>query len=247
MIPTDRATFKEYCLESLGKPVITINVADQQVENRVDDAIQKFQEAHYDAVEEEWLIYNLTQVDIDNGFITIPDDILTVIKTINLGELGGTGSDDLFSYNYQVAYQNLSPFQSLDMINYHMTMTNIQMVYDMVNAAPRINHTRYLNKVELHRDITDAVVGTPIALNVYKTIDPGEHGKVYNDIWLKKYATALIKLQWGNNMKKHSEVQLLGGVTVNGQQIYDEAREEIQTLEEQLDRRYSLPIDFTIG
>lgn len=245
-IPQTRQEFKEYCLKRLGKPVIRINVEDGQVEDRIDDAIQKYQEQHYDAVQETWIAYKVTQADIDNGYIEMPNDILIVAETINLGEV--LNSNDMFSYQYQFAIQNLSPFQALDTINYYMTMTNIQSVYDLVNAAPRLQHTRHMNnRVEIYQSLEKIGLDTAIAFRVFKTIDPQQYAQVYNDMWLKKYATAQIKMQWGNNMKKHGEVQLLGGVTVNGQQIYDEALEEIQRLEEELETKYSLPVDFFMG
>jgi hypothetical protein len=242
-----RNDLKEYCLRRLGKPVIRINVEDTQVEDRIDEAIERFQEQHYDATEETWLAYKITQADIDNGYLTIDDSILTVVETINLGETAPLDNNDMFSYQYQFAIQNLSPFQTLDIINYFMVMTNLNQVYSMINAAPRLEHTRYMNKVQLYQPFDDLPVDTVIALRVFRTIDPESYTKVYNDIWLKKYATALIKMQWGSNMKKHGEVQLLGGVTVNGQQIYDEALQEIERLEEELESRYSEPVDFFVG
>lgn len=245
-IPITRIDFNDYCLRKLGHPVIRINVAPEQVEDRVDEAIQRWTEQHYDAVEETWVTYPITQVDIDNGYITLPNNILIVVQTINLSEMI-SGSSNMFSYKYQMGLQNLSPFQALDTLNYYMTMTNINSVYDMVNVAPRLNHTRHMNKLDVFQDLSNVASGTLIALRVYKTIDPEEYTSVYNDYWLKKYATTLIKEQWGSNMKKHGDVQLLGGVTVNGQQIYDEARQELQQLEEELETRYSLPVDFFIG
>ncbi|MDX1532726.1 MAG: hypothetical protein R3230_00810 [Nitrosopumilaceae archaeon] len=244
-IPLTRADFKEYCLKKLGKPVIRINVDDGQVEDRIDDAIQRFQEQHYDAVQETWLAYKITQADIDNGYLTISDDILIVAETLDISQTITTS--DMFSYQYQVAIQNLSPFQTLDMINYFMTMTNINQITQMVNASPRVEHTRYMNRVEIYRDLSELAVDSVIALRVFKTIDPESYGKVYNDIWLKKYATALIKMQWGSNMKKHTNVELLGGVKVDGQTIFDEALDEISRLDEELESRYSEPVDFFVG
>lgn len=245
-IPLSRLDFKEYCLRRLGKPVIRINVEDGQVEDRIDDAIQKYQEQHYDAVQETWVAYSIKQADVDVGYIEMPADILIVSELINLGE--ALNGNDMFSHQYQFALQNLSPFQSLDTINYYMTMTNMQSVYDMVNAAPRLQHTRHMNnRVELFQNLGQMGVGTILAFRVFKTIDPQQYVQIYNDMWLKKYATALIKMQWGNNMKKHGEVQLLGGVSVNGQQIYDESLTEVEKLEEELETKYSLPVDFFMG
>jgi len=245
MAIANRNDFKQYCLRKLGHPVIRINVEDSQVEDRIDDALERFQEGHYDGTEEAWIAYKLTQADIDNGYLTIGDDILMVVETMDLGET--TDSNGMFSYQYQFAIQNLSPFQTLDMINYFMASTNINSVYDIINAAPRLEHTRYMNKVEIFQPLKELAIDTVIGMRVFRIIDPTLHTKLYNDIWLKKYATAMIKMQWGNNMKKHGEVQLLGGVTVNGQAIYDEAITEIEKLDEELESRYSLPVDFFTG
>jgi hypothetical protein len=242
----NRNDFKQYCLRKLGSDVIKINCSDTQIQDRIDDALERFQEEHYDGTEETWLAYKITQADIDNGYLTISDDILTVVETMNLGMTTSTGND-MFSYQYQFAIQNLSPFQTLDMVNYFMAMTNINQVYDMVNASPRIEHTRFMNKVQLYNGFSDLPVDSVIGLRVFRIIDPELHKSIYTDIWLKKYATALIKMQWGNNMKKHGDVQLLGGVTVNGQQFYDEAIAEIEILDQELLTKYSEPVDFFVG
>lgn len=243
-IPNTRGTFSEYCLRKLGDPVIRINVAPEQVEDRIDEAIQRWQEQHYDATQETWVGYAISQDDVDNGYITIPDNFLIVAETIAIDDISGGG---MFSYQYQVALQNLSPFQALDTVNYYMNMTNIDSVYDMVNASPRLHHTRHQNRVDVFKNMNSLVEGSIVAFRVFKAIDADIYTSVYNDYWLKKYATSLIKEQWGSNMKKHGEVQLLGGVTVNGQQIYDEAKNESQQLEEELESKFSLPIDFFMG
>lgn len=243
-----RAEFGEYCLRKLGKPVIRINVSQTQIEDRIDDAIQVWNDKHYDGSEKAWIGYALTQEDILRGYILLPDDIMVVDQIVPMSTIyKENGSDSLFSYRYQFMLQNLSPFQPLDMINYYMTMTNLQEVNDMINTTERFEFTKHKSKLIIYRGMESSKVGEVLTFHVYKKIDPEVDAHAWNDKWLKRYATALIKQNFGQNMKKHGEVQLLGGVTVNGQQIFDEATAEINDLEEELRSTYEEPVDFMMG
>ena len=245
---TTRTEFAEYCLRKLGKPVIRINVSDSQVQDRIDDAIQAWNGKHYDGSEKCWIGYALTEEDILRGYIVLPSDIMTVDQIIPMSTIyKEDGTDSLFSYRYQFMLQNLSPFQPLDMINYYMTMTNLQEVNDMINTTERFEFTKAKSKLIIYRGMESSKVGEVLTFHVYKKIDPDTDSEAWNDTWLKRYATALIKQNFGQNMKKHGEVQLLGGVTVNGQQIFDEATAEINDLDEELRSTYEEPIDFCMG
>lgn len=245
---TSRAEFTEYCLRKLGKPVIRINVAPEQVDDRIDDAIQAWNDKHYDGSEKAWIGYALTQEDILAGYITLPDDIMTVDQIVPMSTIyKENGSDSLFSYRYQFMMQNMSPFQPLDMLNYYMTMVNLQEVNDMVNTTERFEFTKHKSKLIIYRGMESSKVGEVLTFHVFKKIIPDVVPGAWNDKWLKRYATALIKQNFGQNMKKHGEVQLMGGVTVNGQQIFDEATQEISDLEEELRSTYEEPIDFAMG
>lgn len=245
---TSRAEFTEYCLRKLGKPVIRINVAPEQVDDRIDDAIQAWNDKHYDGSEKAWIGYALTQEDILAGYITLPDDIMTVDQIVPMSTIyKENGSDSLFSYRYQFMMQNMSPFQPLDMLNYYMTMVNLQEVNDMVNTTERFEFTKHKSKLIIYRGMESSKVGEVLTFHVFKKIIPDVVPGAWNDKWLKRYATALIKQNFGQNMKKHGEIQLLGGVSVNGQQIFDEATQEISDLEEELRSTYEEPIDFCLG
>lgn len=245
---TSRAEFTEYCLRKLGKPVIRINVAPEQVDDRIDDAIQAWNDKHYDGSEKAWIGYALTQEDILAGYITLPDDIMTVDQIVPMSTIyKENGSDSLFSYRYQFMMQNMSPFQPLDMLNYYMTMVNLQEVNDMVNTTERFEFTKHKSKLIIYRGMESSKVGEVLTFHVFKKIIPDVVPGAWNDKWLKRYATALIKQNFGQNMKKHGEIQLLGGVSVNGQQIFDEATQEISDLEEELRSTYEEPIDFAMG
>lgn len=245
---TSRAEFTEYCLRKLGKPVIRINVAPEQVDDRIDDAIQAWNDKHYDGSEKAWIGYALTQEDILAGYITLPDDIMTVDQIVPMSTIyKENGSDSLFSYRYQFMMQNMSPFQPLDMLNYYMTMVNLQEVNDMVNTTERFEFTKHKSKLIIYRGMESSKVGEVLTFHVFKKIIPDVVPGAWNDKWLKRYATALIKQNFGQNMKKHGEIQLLGGVTVNGQQIFDEATQEISDLEEELRSTYEEPVDMMMG
>lgn len=247
MAIANKEEFGEYCLRRLGKPVININVAPEQVEDRIDEAVQVWQEKHFDATEKEWVGYALTEEDITRGYIILPPDIHIVDEMIPMSTIYREDKDILFSYRYQFMLSNISPFQPLDTLNYFMQMTSLNEVNDMVNTTERFEFTRHKNKLHIFNSMKDISVGEVMCFHVYKYIDPTTNPSVWNDKWLKAYATALIKQQFGQNMKKHGEIQLLGGVSVNGQQIFDEAVLEIQALEEQLKDTYEEPVSFTVG
>lgn len=236
-----RNDLSEYCLRRLGKPVIKINVAQEQIDDSIDEAIQVYRERHYDATEETWVIYELTQADVDNGFITL-DDSISVVEEM-LPESFLAYNNDFMSYGYQVTVGAFTNFRNFDTINYEMTMMNLQQISDSLPSHNRVIHTKHMNKLAF-RSKSLMTAGEKVFLKVFKEIDPEAYSHVYDDKWLKRYATALIKRQWGNNLKKHEGIVLLGGVSVNGQQIHDEAVEEIAQLEEQLSETYELPTDF---
>lgn len=244
-IVTNRATLVEWCLRKLGKPVININVSTDQIDDRVDEALQVYQEKHYDATQEIWVAHTLTQEDVDNRYVTLPDDIL-IVTQIQKPVSNLYTSDRMFDYNYQISVNELSPFQPIDQINYFMTVTNYEQIMDMVNTVPTFEYSRHLQRLVLNDSLVDMGVGYPLILRVFKLINP-DASKIYNDRWLKEYTAALIKRQWGENLSKHGQIQLLGGITLNGELIYSQAQEDIAKLEEQLQDVFSEPTDFFVG
>lgn len=245
-IPQSRTDLKEYCLRKLGKPVINIEVEDSQLEDRLDDSVQKWQEAHYDATVDEWYAHELTQQDIDNNYISLPSEFLVVIEVADMNDI--TSSSDMFSYQYQVGMHELSYFRPFDQVDYFMKMQNFNQVNDMINSRPSFEFVRHANQLILKQvQVNELPLGSKIGIRVMRLLDPQSTPKLFNDTWLKKYTTALFKLQWGNNTKKFQGVQLLGGVEINGQQMYDEVLQEIEQLELELEEKYTLPIDFIVG
>ena len=246
--PNSRQAFGEYCLRKLGKPVININVAPEQVFDRIDEALQVYSEKHFDATEKQWVGYQITADDLLNGYITLPDDILVVDQILAMDSVFQAYNDDQdFGYRYQLMMGSFSPFGSLDILSYYLNVSYINEINSLINVIPTFEYTRHKNKLTIAQSMKDFKAGNKIGMHVMKIIDPEENPYVWNDKWLKEYATALIKRQWGLNMKKHGEITLLGGVTVNGQQIYEEAITDIQGLEEELETVYQEPVSFFMG
>lgn len=242
--PTTREEFKEYCLRKLGKPVLKINVAPEQVEDRVDEALETWREKHYDATEEQWVHYSLTQDDIDNGYITVPDDVLTVLEILPVG-LGNSGfaSKDMFSYQYQIMAGEMQSWQPFDSLDYFIKMTSIDEIRMLTDPEPRFRYVRHQNKVKIYNTY-ETFVGQAVAMRIFKIVPDTD---IWNDKWLKEYGTALIKRQWAENVSKFENIQLLGGVTINGERLMQEALQEIEQLEETLNDTYMLPTDFLFG
>lgn len=244
-IVTSRAELISWCLRKLGSPVIQINVDETQIDDRVDEALQVYQEKHFDATEEIWIAHSLTEDDITNKYVTLPGNILSVTE-VKKSSSNMYTSDRMFDYNYQISVNELSPFQPIDQINYFMTVTNYEQIMDMITSVPVFEYVRHTNKLVLNDSLVDMGVGYPLVLKVYQFVDP-DASSIYNDRWLKEYTAALIKRQWGENLSKHGAIQLMGGVTLNGELIFQQALDEINKLEEQLNDQFMEPTDFFIG
>jgi len=121
------------------------------------------------------------------------------------------------------------------------------MIQDFFQPEKRIRFNKVSNKIHLDFPEADMAVGDYLILETFVKIPSTTFSEIFNDVWLKKYATALIKKQWGSNMSKFEGIQMPGGVSLRGGEISAEANEEIQRLEEQLQTTYELPIDFNVG
>jgi hypothetical protein len=235
-------------LRRLGAPVIQINVADAQLEDRLDDALQYYQDYHSDAVKRHYIKHEVTQTDIDNRYITITDDVTQVVRIFNLVDTGTSAS--MFDVSYQLHLNDIYGFrQGLGSVAaYETYQQHISMINDMFNNTQQIRYSRHEDKLYIDMDWEGKMtVGEFIVVECYIIIDPDTNGQVYNDRFLKEYTTALFQEQWGMNISKYEGIQLPGGVTMNGGQILNAAREEIQRLEEQMQLTHELPVDFYTG
>ena len=246
-----------YCLRRLGEPVIEVNVDEDQIEDKIDDALQVYREFHSDATVRVYYEHQLTAQDISNRYITIPDRIIYVTKMFPVSS-SFIGSTNMFSFNYQFA---LSDFHSLSDVGagglaYYDQMRQYMELIDMkVNGLPIISFSRRRNRLYLWSDIEDGQLteGDHIAVECYEVVPTpedagvGNSSTIYNDMFMKDFTTALIKQQWGMNMSKFEGMQLPGGVTVNGRQILEDANQEIETLRERMRLEQEEPPDFFVG
>ena len=244
-IPASRQEFKEYCLRKLGKPVIEINVDDDQVDDRVDEALRYFWDYHFDGSDKMYYKYQVTQTDIVNRYITLPDNIIGAVNLFPIGQALNT--NNLFNIRYQIALNDLYTLTSVSMVPYYMALNHIQFLEQMLVGQQPIRYNRHMNRFYVDMDWHIVNVGDYIIVEAYQIVNPDEYTRAWGDRWLARYAECLIKEQWGQNLKKFNGMQLPGGLTFNGQKIYDEAVEERKNLESEMINTYSLPVADMIG
>jgi len=250
---TTRSKFKEYCLRRLGFPVIEINVDDDQVEDRIDDALQYWQDYHFDGLQKIYFIKRIDQTDINNRYLNLAE---ARDSANNLSEITGVtrifpmydsqATITMFDLRYQLRLNELYDFTSASYINYTMTMQHLRMLEQLFTGEVPIRYQRHMQKlfIDWAWGSSQVPVGQVVIIECYGVINPDAYGRVWNDRWLKEYATALIKRSWGNNLKKFAGVQLPGGVILNGDKIYNEAVDEIKALEADMEKNYGGILEF---
>jgi hypothetical protein len=245
--PNTRQNLIDYCLRSLGHPVIEINVDDDQLSDRVDEAIQYYQEYHGDAVVRTLRKHQVTQTDIDNGYIGI-DNNTNILSINNVFNVSNSNTSGVFSIDYQIHLNDIFDLNSIHggIVNYEMTKQYLSMIDRNINGVyEMIEWSRHKNRVNFHSDTLKSMLNQYVVLDGYEAVDPETYTDVYNDAFVKKYTTALFKRQWGLNLIKFEGMVLPGGVTLNGRQIFDDAKEEIQLLEETMQLKHEMPpLDF---
>lgn len=244
-LPTTRAQFKEYCLRALGKPVIEINVSDSQVDDRIDEALQIYADYHFDATEKTFYKYQLTEQTFIDKYIPVPENVIGIIKIFPAGS--GLGSNNMFNIRYQIALNDLYTLTSVSMVPYYMAMSHIQFLEQLLVGQQPIRFNRHNDRMYIDADWSKFNVGDYIVAEAYQVIDPEVFTDVWKDRWLLRFATCMIKKQWGNNTKKYSGVPLPNGITFNGQQMFDEATAEEKELMDELINSWSLPASDMIG
>lgn len=314
--PSSRQNLIDYCLRQLGHPVLEINLDDDQIEDRVDEAIQFYREYHFDSVELVYLkekmkfsvitisgisaasfsigetitgstsgttavvagveannklkikkrsgsftasetitgsssghtssYLSIVEGNLDHQYLTLNDNIVSVLRVLPF--TSQTRGIDLFDVRYQILLNDIYSLQSTDIIYYSQVRTQLQLIQDLLVGVKPIRFNRHMNRLMIDMRWDDDVAENEyMIIECYRVLDPDSFTDVYNDMFLKEYLTALLKRQWGINLKKFEGVQLPGGVTLNGQKIYDEAIEEIRALREDASNRYQLPVDFFTG
>jgi hypothetical protein len=230
--PTTRQQFKDWVLRKLGAPVIDINVSDEQIDDRVDEAVDYWRDYHYNGSQLVYMKHQITQENKDNGYIDLPTGILGISGIFNMQSSISTGSG-IFNVQYQFVLNNLEDITGYNITNYYMSMSHLEFLQEMLVGKPMIRYNKHVNKLFLDTDPGLLVVGEYIIIEAYDVIDPATYSDVWGDRWLQNYATALVKEQWGANLTKFTGMQLVGGVTFNGEQILSDAREERRLMEEE--------------
>lgn len=243
--PSSREQLKDWCLRQLGFPVIEINVDDDQVEDRVDEALQYFQQFHFDGVERWYLKHQLTQENISNGWIPITENIIGVTRIFPITSSNATVN--MFDLRYQLRLHELYDFTSTSYVNYVLTMQHIRTLDMLFSGEQPIRFNRHTDKLYIDMNWPMTSAGEWLVIEGHIIVDPDTYTDVYNDRMLKKLATAYIKKQWGNNMKKFGGMQLPGGIMMNGQQVYDEAAQEIKEIEDLIRNTYEEPPSMMLG
>ncbi len=244
--PASREEFKDFCLRRLGAPLLEINVADEQVEDCIEIALQYYHDYHYDGTQKVYLAHQVTQEDRDNRYLSIPETVIGVINIFDIGDSYST--NNLFNLRYQIALNDLFAFNYGPFAPYYMALQNVALAEELFVGKQSLRFNRHTNRLYIDMDWSEKIdVGEYIIVEGYQILDPDTYTDVYNDRWLKRYATAQIKKQWGENLKKFEGLQMPGAVTFNGQKIWDEAVEEITQLEEEMINSYSLPVSDMIG
>ena len=245
-IPASREQLKDWCLRQLGFPVIEINVDDDQVEDRIDEALQYFQDFHFDGVERWYLKHQVTAQNIADKYIPITDNIIGINRIFPVGSTNA--SVNMFDLRYQLRLHELYDFTSTSYVNYALTMQHIRTLDMLFSGETPIRFNRHSNKLYIDWDWNyDIQPDEWIVIEGFIILDPNNYTDVYNDRMLKKLATAYIKKQWGNNMKKFAGMQLPGGIQMNGQAIYEEAVTEIKEIEDLIRDTYEEPPQFLVG
>ena len=236
--PSTREQHKQYCLRSLGSPVIDINVDDEQLEDRIDESLQYFRDYHYDGTEHVYLKHQITSSDKTNEYIAINNNIQGITRLFNIGN--SNSSSNLFNVRYQIHLNDLFDFSSATAAPYINAMRHVETLEEIFVGKKPIRFNRHTDKLYIDMDwANDVAVDDYIIIDCYRTIDGDTYSDVWNDRWLLRYSTALFKRQWGLNLSKFAGVQLPGGITLDGPRILQEATEEINRLEEAMITSFS--------
>lgn len=270
--PASRQELINYTLRQLGAPVLEINVADEQLDDRLDDALQYFNERHFDGVEKMFLKYKISKEDIDRGrskidgqsvgivttyatsgigtfgweetsnYIQVPDAVIGVERIFKIDNR--TITSNLFNVNYQLFLNDIYWFSSTELLNYYMTKTYLEDIDWIVNPQRQIRFNKRQNRLYLDISWDTLKEDQYLVMECYRILDPNDFSKVYNDSFLKMYFTSLVKKQWGQNLIKFQGVKLPGGIELNGRQIYDDAVQELEVIRERMMSEYeTAPFD----
>ena len=272
--PNTRQELIDYCLRQLGAPVLEINVADEQIDDLIDDTIQYFNERHYDGVERMYLKYKVSQDDIDRGkangingvgivtttgtstnisgvgtitsnfyensnFIQVPSSVIGVEKIFKFDTSSISGG--MFSIKYQLFLNDLYFFNSVNLLQYSMTKRYLEDIDFLLTTDKQIRYNKRQDRLYLDIDWGAQSKDTFFVIDCYRALDPESFSQIYNDNFVKKYLTALIKKQWGQNLIKFQGVRLPGGIELNGRAIFEDGQRDLEDIKQRMSSEYELP------
>ena len=278
--PTTRTEFKEYVLRKLGAPVLDVNLASEQCEDLIDDALQYFYERHFDGVSQCYLKYQITDDDVLRGearppgttgasqtgittttvtqdmptkgstdfswyensnYIPIPNHVIGINKIFQYDNAQSISVSNMFSFKYQLFLNDIYYWGQTDLLSYSMTMSYLETMNFLLNTHKQIRFNQRQDRLYLDVDWSDIKAKDYIIIDCWRTVDPVDYPRVWNDSFLKPYATALFKKQWGQNLIKFQGVKLPGGIEFNGRQLYDDGQREIDEIINKMSNTYELP------
>jgi hypothetical protein len=268
--PNSKATLKEYVKRKLGAPVLEINVDDDQFDDRLDEGLQYFREYCYDGSIKTYLKHQLTQAQIDSfksdeshsaatagghaisgqtykeqqNYLTLPEHVLSVLNILPFNDKSNL---NMFDLRYQLRLNDMYDLSSTNVLHYEMVQQNLSMMNNILVGRTPIRYNMHSNRLYLDLDASSLTAGEYLIIECYRKIDPTDMTDVFDDIWLKKYCTALVKYQWGENLSKFSGIALPGGVTLDAAQMKSEAQEEITRLEEESRLNFEMPVMDLMG
>ena len=271
--PSSRSDLINYTKRQLGAPVLEINVADEQIDDLIDDALQFFQERHFDGVTKDYVKYQITQDDVDRGrgpgqdnpvgivtttvdktvsvstqfkfqensnYLPLPPDIIGVEKIFHF-DGSASSTNNMFSVKYQLFLNDIYYYGATEVLNYAMTRTYLSDLDFMLTTQKQFRFNQRQDRIYIDIDWSGVQEGDWLIFDVFKAIDPNASTGVWNDSFLKRYVTQLVKRQWGQNLIKFQGVKLPGGVELNGRQMYDDAQKELDVIREQMSNTYEVP------
>lgn len=248
-IPNSRATLQLYCLRKLGHPVIDIPLDRDQMSDRMDEAFDKFYGEHADSTKRMYIPHDLTDAEIEAGEFELSEAVERIVRVMPISTSSGASSS-FFNVQYQTMLSDFwdrSSGQDYSRVDYYMTMLDIAELDRMFRNRNSYEYIKYGNTIRIQSNKSLLTNGTKLVVEAYVRLLEKDYPNIYNDVWLKKYLTALFKQQWGANMKKYDSIPLPGGVTISGQALYDEATQELELLHEELKNKYQDPVDFFMG
>ena len=272
--PASRSEFKNYCLRQLGAPVLEINVADEQIDDIIDDSLQYFHERHFDGVMRTYLKYQVTQDDIDRGkgpgqsgvlgittttatstidgatmqfdweensnYLQVPPSVIGIEKVFHF-DGSQSMSSGMFSIKYQLFLNDIYFWGAMEMLTYNMTRTYLADLEFALTTQKQFRFNQRMDRLYLDISWGELTAGDYLVIDCFRTLDPNDYTRVWNDSFLKKYTTALLKKQWGQNLIKFQGVKLPGGVELNGREIYEDGVKELEIIREMMSNTYELP------